>query len=630
MQPRSLQVALFEFSVFQGVFPLASGYLEATACRDPRIKETFEFEKYSFCVSSPDIAERLDETDADVYGFSCYVWNMGLVRRLLPALLARRPRAHIILGGPQVMNMADRYLSSEHENLVICNGEGEFTFANYLAQLASDEPDLATVNGLSFFRDGELITTPKQERVQNLNEIPSPYLDGYLDPQGEFVWAVVETNRGCPFKCTYCYWGAATNAKVHKYELDRTLEELTWLSENAVIYVFFADANFGMLKRDIEIAQHLAECKKKNGHPITVYFSSSKNTPERVTEITKIFDEAGMVATQPISLQTVSADTLKNVKRSNIKESSYTDLQRVLNERGLSSFLEMIWPLPGETLDSFRKGVGELCSLGADSFMIYPLLLINNVEMDQQREEFGMVTIDDPDPNSEAEIVIGTKDVSNAEYLEGLRFSYHVTSLYSVRGLGHVARYLDSAGIMSYASLISAFSDFCKQTTTDPYSVHIESTIGASEQYKFSSVGGIAHIALHACCAEFDHLLSDFMQSLDCWEDDQVKFLFELDLLNRPHVYRNTPITDRRDKMNLTRIISIERGGYVVEMPPEYYEKAHDLLGFENGAGPSRLRVNYRTSQLPYMKAKSLDDNYAYCQDKLHKMASIMPTWSVV
>lgn len=622
------RVAFFELSVFQGVFPLASGYLEATACRDPRVRETFEFEKHSFRVSSPGIAEKLDRVDADVYAFSCYVWNMGLVKRLLPRLFSRHPGAHVILGGPQVMNKPDRYLSPEHENLVLCNGEGEHTFVAYLAQLASEVPDLSRVNGLSYYRDGEIVTTPAQERTRDLDQVPSPYLEGFFKPQ-EYAWAVLETNRGCPFKCTYCYWGAATNAEVHKHGMDRVLDEISWLSENKVLYIFIADANFGMLKRDIEIARHLAESKRKNGYPVTVYFSSSKNTPDRVTEITKIFDDVGLVATQPISLQTMSAITLENVKRSNIKASSYMELQAVLNERRLSSFLEMIWPLPGETLSSFKKGLGQLCSLGADSFLIYPLLLINNVEMDGQREELRLSVIDDPDPNSEAQIVVGTRDVSNEEYLDGLRFSYHVTSLYSGRGLRHVGRYLDSTGTVPFTDLLSAFLEFCKRTGNTLYTEYIERTIAASEQYKFSSVGGILHMALHAGREEFDGLLKEFMQSLDCWRDDEVRFRFELDLLNRPHVYRNTPLVDRRGRFETIRIVSVENDSYVVEISDKYYQQALELLGIKNATARRPLKVTYRTSQFPFMPGKPLDDNYAYCQDKLHKMASILPVWRV-
>ncbi len=624
------RVAFFEFPVFQGVFPLASGYLEATACSSPLVRRSFDFEKHSYRVGDPGITERFDAVEAEVYAFSCYVWNTGLVRRLLARLFARRPGAHVMLGGPQVMNKSEYYLAPEHPSLVLCNGEGEYTFTNYLAQLASGEPEFSAVNGMSFYRDGELITTPKQERVRDLDELPSPYLDGYLDARDQYVWAVVETNRGCPFRCTYCYWGAATNAKVHRFHEDRVFEELTWLSERGVPYIFIADANFGMLRRDVEIARHLAECRERFGAPLTVYFSSSKNTPERVTEITRVLDDAGLVATQPISLQTMSPRALDRVKRSNIKSRSYIELQRVLNERRQSSFLEMIWPLPGETLSSFKRGLGELCSLGADSFIVYPLLLINNVEMDEQREEHGLVTIEDPDPNSEAQIVVRTRDVSDADYAEGLRFAYHLTSLYSVRGLRFVGRHLCSTGAASFDELISDFSDYCERAESNGYIAHIESTLRTSAQHKFSSIGGVLHYALHEDRARFDRLLRDFMRSRPYWGDEALEFMFELDLLNRPHVYRNTPIIDMRAALSLLRARSVEHDGYTIEVPERYRGRAARLLSLEQVAAPRLLRVRYRTTQLPYMEAKPLADNFAYCQDRLHKMTSIMPVWTAV
>ena len=626
--PNKQRVAFFEFSVFQGVFPLASGYLESAARLDPLVRDTFEFEKHSVRVNSPGSAEVVDKVDADVYAFSCYVWNMGLVRRILPRLLARRPNAQVLLGGPQVMHKAERYLKPEHENLVLCNGEGEYTFAAYLAQLASGSTDFSEVKGLSFFRGGELVTTPKQDRVHDLDQVPSPYLGGLLEPEGKYVWALIETNRGCPFKCTYCYWGAATNAKVHKYGIDRVLDELTWLSEQGVLYLFIADANFGMLKRDVEIARHLAECKRKNGYPMTVYFSSSKNTPERVTEITTIFDQAGMVATQPVSLQTMSAQTLEHVKRSNIRESSYMALQQLLNKNQLSSYIELIWPLPGETLESYKEGVGQLCRLGADSLIMYPLLLINNVEMDQQREEFELKTVADSDPNSEAEIVIGTKYVDYETYLEGLRFSFHATCLYGVRGLRYVGHYLDSSETLSYAELISGFQEYCKRFPENPYVDYIESTLAASEQYKFNAMGGVLHKILHDARPAFDDLLSGYLRSLDCWQDEKVRFLFELDLLAKPYIYRNTPMADVGGKLEMIQMLSQQKNSVVVRMPPEYYDLAKQKVGFQNGTGNPSLKIQYIASQFPFMKAKSLDDNYAYCNDKLHKMGSILPTWT--
>ena len=623
------RVALYEFPVFSGVFPLASGYLESWARLNPQVRDAFEFEKYSLSVSRPDIMAQVDAVEADVYTFSCYVWNMGLVKRILRSLHSRRPHARVILGGPQVLNKPHRNLNPEHESLVVCNGEGEPTFASYLAQLVADRPDLTQVKGLSFYRDGELITTPKPARIRDLDETPSPYLEGCFDPQG-YVMAVLETNRGCPFKCTYCYWGAATNNQVHKYGQDRVMEEITWLSENKIYYIFLADANFGMLQRDIEIARHIADCKQKNGYPMLVYYSASKNTPERVVEVAKLFDEAGLITAQPISLQTMSADTLENVKRSNIKMSSYTKLQRYLDERKLPSFTEMIWPLPGETLRSFKEGIAQLCRSGADVLNMYPLLLLNNVEMEGQREEFGLVTIEDSDPNSEAEMVVETKDVSFAEYLEGLRYIYHVATLYSARGLRHVGGYLDATGLLAFEDLITSFADFCKQRPNHPYTAYIEGAIAASEQSKFNTVGGLLHLVLHDSGPRFDRLLWDFMQSLSCGQDDQVRFLFELDLLNRPYIYLNTPIVDKRDKLALIEVVAEEEGGCVVEIPPGYYEQARELLGFEDGGQAGHLSIDYRATQLPYMKAKSLEDSYEYCANQFIKIRRILPKWSAV
>src|SRR4029077_16607546 len=105
---------------------------------------------------------------------SCYVWNTRLVRRLLRALHAAKPRSHYVLGGPQVMHQAERYLTPELENVFVCNGEGERTFAGFLRTLLEPERDFTAVRSLSFYRDRQLVTTPSEPRIADLSEIPSP------------------------------------------------------------------------------------------------------------------------------------------------------------------------------------------------------------------------------------------------------------------------------------------------------------------------------------------------------------------------------------------------------------------------------------------------------------------------
>lgn len=620
------QVALFEFSVFQGVFPLASGYLQTAARRDPEIRQHIQFHKHSWTVATPALAGRVAAVEADVYGFSCYVWNMGLVRRAVALLRERRPDVPIILGGPQVMNKAERYLDKRDENLVLCNGEGEETFSSYLKELLSCTPDLTRVSGLSMYRGDRIITTAPQQRLRNPNDIPSPYLEGCFDPH-QYVWAVIETNRGCPFRCTYCYWGAATNAVVNRYAEARVMDEIAWLADHKVLYVFIADANFGMLRRDVDIARRFAECKKQFGYPQSVYFSSSKNTPERVTEIAAILDEAKLMSTQPISLQTMSADSLVAVKRDNIRVETYTKLQRVLNTRGISSFIEIIWPLPGETLESFKDGCSELCALGADSFIVYPLLVINNVEMETECQRFALKTVDDPDPNSEAKIVVGTDRVNDEEYSEGLRFSCHLTTLYSARALWHVARHLNDTGQCSYRDTIDHFGLFCRSRRSHSYVAYVDSMIASSRQFQFSAVGGMLHLALHASREEYDQLLLDFLASQQWCGDDQARVRLELDLLSRPHIYCNTPVHDKGSRLQLIRIERVLQDGYEIRVPRQYMATICQLLNLEETDDDCTLHVKYRTTQLPFMKGKRIDDNFAYCQDRLHRMRSLLPQW---
>ncbi|OJH34849.1 B12-binding domain-containing radical SAM protein [Cystobacter ferrugineus] len=619
------RVAFIELTVFSGVYPLASGYMRGVAEQNPLIRESCSFEIHSICINDDRFEDKLNKIDADVYAISCYVWNMGFVKRWLPTLTARKPNAHIILGGPQVMNHGAQYLDPGNERVVLCNGEGEYTFANYLAELCSPQPDLGKVKGLSFYRNGELITTEPQARIQDLNTVPSPYLEGYFDSE-KYVWAPLETNRGCPYQCTYCFWGAATNSRVFKSDMDRVKAEITWLSQHRAFYIFITDANFGMLTRDIEIAQHIAECKRKYGYPLTIWLSAAKNSPDRVTQITRILSQEGLISTQPVSLQTMDANTLKSVKRGNIKESAYLSLQEELHRSKLSSFVEMIWPLPGETLETFREGIGKLCSYDADAILIHHLLLINNVPMNSQREEFKLEVSNDEDPNSEAQVVVATKDVTREEYKEGVRFGYHLTSLYSLRALRFVGRYLDKQGRLAFKDLISSFSEYCKRNPDHPYTQYITSVIDGTSQSKFSANGGIFHVTLHEFRREFDQLLFGFIQTLGMMNDELLEFLFEMDLLNRPHVYSNTPINNGEGLLKHVTVVSKEKDAIVLRVPEKYAQLTSELLGLE-GAPSTSLRVKYRGTQMPFMANKPYEDNLSYCEAKLHKMGSILPVW---
>lgn len=623
------QKALFVISdVSERVAPLVAGYLQAYACTDPFVAEHWEFDQFVCTIGKTSFDSYLDallQADADVYAFSCYVWNMGLIRRSLVPLLRQKPKARVILGGPQVMHLAERYLDPNEERVVLCNGEGERTFKEYLVELSKPEPDLTRVRGLSFYRGGELITTESQDRIKDLDEIPSPFLNGYIK-KGSYTTAHLETNRGCPFKCQYCYWGGAIGAKVNKMSEQRIMDEITWLAQNHVIYIFIVDANFGMLDRDIRLSEHIVACKKQYGFPLVAAFASSKNTPGRVSQIVKNFHEAGMLSTQSIALQTLSDQALVKISRDNIKRSSYEQLQKDLHEQATSSFVELIWPLPGETFESFKSGITQLCESGAETFSFYPLFLLNNTEMDKNKEEYGLITERTIEPNSEAELVVQTKEVSRETCLEGWRLIFSTVLLYNLRVLYTLAHYLHHNGLRSYGDLFIDFAQFLKARPESPLAKLCEEILDV-KSIVFSTLGRIAHQACHESRDVADELIGEFVSLQPWWQDPQARAFYEIDLINKAYIYSNTAFRPKNYRFRYLRVLDVTTDGYVVRLPQDLLMPLKDVLGTKAVFHDDVVHVRHRQKQLPYMKTETAEHNFLYCEQKLMTIGEILPLW---
>src|SRR5207244_4054582 len=105
-----------------------------------------------------------------------------------------------------------------------------------------------------------------------------------------------------------------------------------------------------------------------------------------------------------------------------------------------------------------------------------------------------------------------------------------VTSLYTLRGLWCLGRYLSTQGILSYAELFRAFVAFFKKMPEHPYTRFCEESIKAIDFSKFDNVGTVLHKNLHAERESFDDLLARFAASQDFWADPAARFFFEVDL----------------------------------------------------------------------------------------------------
>jgi hypothetical protein len=610
------RVTFVELSVYDNTVPLVSGYLQAYASRDPLIAEAFDFDVYSRGVHADlcAVAGKLAERGSCVFALSCYIWNAGAIRRILTELLRALPDAYYILGGPQVMNRAHEVLP-EQGHVVVCNGEGEQTFHEFLSQVATGAPDLRQVPGVSFRSGDAIVTTGRAPRLSSLDDLPSPFAAGIFDG-GDYTFAVLETNRGCPYDCGFCFWGAATNSKVYRFADDRVRADIRWIAEHCVSSIFIADANWGLSPRDVELSRYIARCRSELGFPMSLTLAAAKNNPRRVAEITQILVRGGLVTSQPISLQTMSPAALRLVGRENINPETYAELQRTLDERGISSFVELIWPLPGETLDTYRQGIAQLCRGGADTLTIYPQLLLPNTALHERRETLGIEVIRAPDPHAEADVVVATKWVSRAECELGTWFHYAVQVLYNARAAYHLARYLDQRGLQSYEQFFSAAAQYFHRAG-DAVSQFIASSVYTADNYDLLNMGKLAYLVLYAERHTVDLLLYEFAVDQPWWSDPGARCALDLDVIGRPYLY-DEPV----------RLPAVEPA--VVRWAGESASAATVWLPDDLFALPA-LRVHHSNrAKMPVPRLRSAAENAGYCHVMVQRIRMLLPTWTPV
>ena len=323
---------------------------------------------------------------ADVVGFSSSVWNVNISLEVARRLKEARPKIIIVFGGPQVPDKPEAFLRSNSFIDVVIHNEGEKTFLELLERIP--ECNWHGLSGISYLeKSGAFVKTPPVERMRDLDHLPSPFLNGIFDklisdnPEEKWI-GLWETNRGCPFQCTFCDWGSATAGKVTRFEQDRLFLELEWFVQNKIEYIFVCDANFGSQKRDIEIAQRVAELRGKTGYPQGFSVQSTKNATERAYITQKILSDAGLSKGVALSMQSLDPITLQNIKRDNISLDTYLELASRFTRDRVETYSDLIIALPGETYDSFINGVNTLVNTGQHNRIQFNnLSILPNAEM---------------------------------------------------------------------------------------------------------------------------------------------------------------------------------------------------------------------------------------------------------
>lgn len=461
----------------QNYLPYSAGLLQSYVEKYAKTPEQYEFLLPIYSrLTVPQAVEQLQ--GARVVGFSTYVWNIRISLEIAKALKQARPETLIIFGGPQVPDRCEDFLRQNPFIDVCCHGEGERVFLALLENQASRNWE--EVSSVSFLReDGSFVSHPKAERVRDLALIPSPYLDGTFDAlmqaNSREQWLILwETNRGCPFSCTFCDWGSSVQSKVFTFELERLYQEIEWFAERKIEFIFCCDANFGILPRDLEIVEFAAGVKKSRGYPRALSVQNTKNATERAYKVQKLLADSGLNKGVTISLQSIDRNTLTSVKRANISSASFQELQQRFTRDNVETYTDLILALPGETYDSFVDGVSRVIENGQHNRIQFNnLSILPNAEMGdpEYQKKYGMKSVETKVVNihgsleeSEGEIyetqqlVVATQAMPPEDWRRVRAFSWMTGLLHFDKLLQIPLVLIHEICSLSYRELLEAFA----------------------------------------------------------------------------------------------------------------------------------------------------------------------------
>lgn len=384
----SYKIGLVQTSDINGgnlILPLAIGILWEYAMTNPTNRQKWQLQQVVYK------KEAINETaqalaQCDLVAFSTYVWNSEYQFELARQIKELNPKCYTVFGGQEIhANLSNFWEERQQYIDLAIVGDGFKSFSLILEQWPNLNLDSIPGAQTKNYFSGE---APREE---NLESVPSPYLNGFYDHiiekeqnTGVMLQVTMQTSRGCPYSCSFCDQGREYKNKVYFYNIDQVKQEFEWCGKNKIVFIALADDNWGIATRDIELMEHLCQVKLKYGYPDVIDVTFAKNAPERVVQIAKIDKKYGtnLIRGVTSALQSKNPKTLEAIRRVNLPIDKQTKYLQELRDINTPIYAELIWPLPYETYDTFLNGIDQVVeSKLYDWVAIYPLNMVKSADL---------------------------------------------------------------------------------------------------------------------------------------------------------------------------------------------------------------------------------------------------------
>ena len=379
--------------------------------KQPSLAEYIEIAEYTINNQKGEILADIYKRRPDAIGFSCYIWNIEMIRELITELKKLLPDTDIWVGGPEVTYDADQLLAEMPELTGVMVGEGEATFYDVLRRYLDignihntgksynignacntgnscgienfrDTGGFRDIDGL-VLREGKDILCTKPRGLTDLSELPFLYYD--LDTfKNKIIY--YESSRGCPFSCSYCL--SSIDKKLRFRDLELVKKELQFFLDYKVPQVKFVDRTFNC-KHEHAMAIWKYILEHDNG-VTNFHFEVSADLlrDEEMDLMAKM--RPGLIQLE-IGVQSTNPETIRAIHRHMDLDKLKRCVDRVHSFRNIHQHLDLIAGLPYEDYDTFHRSFNDVYQMKPDQLQLGFLKVLKGSLMQGEAEKYGIV-----------------------------------------------------------------------------------------------------------------------------------------------------------------------------------------------------------------------------------------------
>ncbi|WP_303861695.1 B12-binding domain-containing radical SAM protein [Alkalibaculum bacchi] len=318
----------------------------------------------------------------DIYGFSCYIWNIEETLKIVDSLKKILPTALIVLGGPEVSFDGKEVLNHSCADIVV-KGEGEITFKELLSKYQNGE-DYYNTDGIVYKKDQMIHEIRDRLPLQDMDQLHFAY---EKEDMGKYKNQILyyEGSRGCPFSCSYCLSSVDKTVRLHSIE--RIKRDLKFFLNHNVKQVKFVDRTFNCnVSWSKDIISFLIQ--NNNGHT-NFHFEMAADLLD--DEIITLLNTAPVGLFQlEVGIQSVNESTLVSIQRATSIEKIEENIRKLQSSHNMHIHLDLIAGLPEEDFDTFAHSFDRVYAMKADMLQLGFLKVLKGSPIHLQRDKYHL------------------------------------------------------------------------------------------------------------------------------------------------------------------------------------------------------------------------------------------------